>query len=1211
MPALNDPRRVLPSWRRLAAVKSLLAKLLIVVMLSGVAASWAEPRPAILIDAWGATPDLDYMKRLEASGFEMDAIRHEELTWERLSQYNVLVLLDFPETGVVRHAPEGGPAKGPNLEETLLLLDRFLAAGGGVMINLVQHHNNPVFHNSMREALAKWDARRPVERVVLPSDRIVTHPRLRMPFYLTDNVQPSPVSEGIERIWYPLGGRYWFVAGPIDVDDDWTVVLRAPQGSRTEPIELPEPKPGVPRFDSPFVRPAGVEEPALFAIRDLQPGRLALFHAHPNFHLLSGLSWVHDGAMLDKGLGGRWRSDFDKLLGNTFRWLAAPSLQGEALGGAMSPPDRWAPPLEKPDNPNYVRMLLDQRPHDLDPDLPPPPINLHTGIIGPRTSYSGGTGTVADYAAAAREQGLSFIIFLEDMVELTAEKLAQLTADCREQSDDDLLLLPGYRGRSNLGNQIFFFGYDPLYVHDKHLSEDRQTIIIQPQDENGRYLRSPFIDFTFEFRPHGEMGPGVRAPKANNSIGFFDFTEPMKSGGMAVHDLRLFSMAGVVYYNRGQLVEDVTDQYLLTNAGTMPGTPVAINLVDSPAAMIAEVQADRALTYAVAPQVRDLWNHALSWNYQIVHRHAFPSSGPMIRHWPQYVYRSTAYAGEPFAVARMLITPWLQVTSDVGLQEVVIYEGDQLFRRFLPDGSKDFATRLFLSGSLQRNMSVVATDTAGGKAVSFPLRGWSEISPAPVFCGDHVNDCGSMKLFRGPGWSRHTNVPLVPDPGKMWDGMALIVQRPVFGWGQVNPTFTFGDGNNLQGNIGQTPVMELCDDRVWRGRTVSRGLVAPGGEPMNPWSGWGPIEPMPFVDLVGIYTEWAQYQTPTPTGWGPTGQAGGPTASSYRQETTFKEDLTLTQARLGYEWRKDLDANVMLVLGRGDRILKARDVAPQGEHVAPGVISWPIDTGDWLAAISPNQANSMLLVNLGVPLNVRVRPDQSMLSEAIPAGGIEVKTGERRVVEWFTCWWPMDRPIPDTDTLLRQVRYFQQPDGLDIRRGERLDAPPGVLELAAENHAVELVLPRPGDGLDPNLPFRVRGLNPRWSAILWQKTGYVGAGRYGPPENRFRNLATDFEGRVYFPVYTGQAPRHHLVVGQPVIADAAGRELFINIVCLKDAEEGQPPLWHVSVNNPTDAPITTTLTRSMDLPGLDWTEQTTTLQSGEHRILLHPSAAAD
>jgi hypothetical protein len=130
--------------------------------------------------------------------------------------------------------------------------------------------------------------------------------------------------------------------------------------------------------------------------------------------------------------------------------------------------------------------------------------------------------------------------------------------------------------------------------------------------------------------------------------------------------------------------------------------------------------------------------------------------------------------------------------------------------------------------------------------------------------------------------------------------------------------------------------------------------------------------------------------------------------------------------------------------------------------------------------------------------------------------------------------------------------------------------------------------------------------NPRWSALVWQKDGYNGACRYGPRKDRFRALGIDLEGRVYFPVYAGQAALTQVVAGQPVVADAAGRDLFIEVTCLRDAEAQTPPQWHVSVNNPTDGAVTAQLSKTMDLPGLAFADTTVTLQPGEYRVLVHP-----
>lgn len=99
--------------------------------------------------------------------------------------------------------------------------------------------------------------------------------------------------------------------------------------------------------------------------------------------------------------------------------------------------------------------------------------------------------------------------------------------------------------------------------------------------------------------------------------------------------------------------------------------------------------------------------------------------------------------------------------------------------------------------------------------------------------------------------------------------------------------------------------------------------------------------------------------------------------------------------------------------------------------------------------------------------------------------------------------------------------------------------------------------------------------------------------------NRVRARGIDPQGRVYFPVYAGQAPKTRVLVGQPAIADAGGKDLFIEVVCLEDAQGEKPSLWHVSVNNPTDKSVTTRIRKVMDLPGLELAEQ-----AGEYRLLV-------
>ena len=67
---------------------------------------------------------------------------------------------------------------------------------------------------------------------------------------------------------------------------------------------------------------------------------------------------------------------------------------------------------------------------------------------------------------------------------------------------------------------------------------------------------------------------------------------------------------------------------------------------------------------------------------------------------------------------------------------------------------------------------------------------------------------------------------------------------------------------------------------------------------------------------------------------------------------------------------------------------------------------------------------------------------------------------------------------------------------------------------------------------------------------------------------------------AYLAVYPDNVPLSHSIVGHPVQCD--NPKLVIEFAQLN----AKPMEYHVAVNNPTDAPIKTTLKKCMDLPGL-------------------------
>jgi hypothetical protein len=87
-------------------------------------------------------------------------------------------------------------------------------------------------------------------------------------------------------------------------------------------------------------------------------------------------------------------------------------------------------------------------------------------LVGARTAYSDGKGTVEDYAAAAKKAGYDVVCFTETFESMTEEKMRQLIADCKKYSDDTTAFLAGVDIEDDLGNRFLLVGLSqPLRPH--------------------------------------------------------------------------------------------------------------------------------------------------------------------------------------------------------------------------------------------------------------------------------------------------------------------------------------------------------------------------------------------------------------------------------------------------------------------------------------------------------------------------------------------------------------------------------------------------------------------------------------------------------------------------------------------------------------------------------------------------------------------------
>jgi hypothetical protein len=1129
------------------------------------------------------------MREVAKAGFAVDYIEGAQgFTWERVKKYNVIVVLDFPSANADGNGyTQFSPGDAGRLNDYFAVLDKFRSAGGGILV----HYSPGCGGGAPNDLLKSWGIQFPLQAIHDARVGTLTHLGDVNECAFTDQVSASPVSDGVKQIWYPISGPHY--AGwhtmPIIVDSSWTPVVRASKTAWTEvPVysqEAMQPSPHA------LIPTEPIQDPVLFAIRDGgQGGRLAAIQTWHQFSIGSGLKYLFNDEILEKGLNGQ-PSQYGHLLLNTYRWLADPSVKSGAVGGYVQDPNRLLEPQAKPD---AFAQWPELNFKDIQASAARSRGKIYRGLIGAQTSFSGGEGTVDDYAKAATALGLDYLVILEDFAGMTPDKLEQLKAAVKKASTPTLHIYAGYRMKNNIGNEMCIYGINPPWPPSKLLVGPHHEIFnLQYQDEQGKYQPTGEpLDFLI----------GMPGDAFQCTVGYFNFTRS-GPGAMQMHDLRAYSAAAVRSYEAGKLVDDATADYLRTWQATIGPVPISMNIVHSPQEMREAMAAHESLTYAQARSLDSLWQDALQWNSSYDGPNVFVSNGPIVQAWPN-ILRATTFGAEPFVPGRSLQDAPLQVASDVGLKEIRIYDGQELFRRFLCHGAKEFNQEFYFPGVVNRNLTLVAEDINGASAITYPLRHYKEGVIGPVFCSDHVNDCGFMLLGHGPLWPRFSFTPAIPDAGQTWDGGPLPLREllpvsqdwPQFDAESKRPEWT-GAGMPYQ-----TPLLEFADEGATRCRMTCDRKIFKNLESVasNPWFGYGPLEPTQLADAWASVTVFNPYVAGVDLmSWGAPGVNRGPVASLFTQKITFKSDDVIDRCLLLHGgWRSpNLPASVQFVVGRGGQILDQVDVsvAPEAERALR------VETGDWFGFYSALPSNTSLVINRGPPVTLHFYPTgEYWMRIFADFEKRKVQAGDTYDSEFFGMTWPMDEKFISAGSLAQVASYLASPSGLRITRGKQAVGPGGLLELTPDHYAVELSIPQ--SPMAVVVPVRVSGLNKRWSAGLYQLDGYR-THYYSKGDSGYRALGLDFEGNAYVPMYVGMAPLTHDLIGHPVVADGTGKDLFIEVTCLSNNEEKSAPTWHISVNNPTDHSVESTLHKAMDLPGLTFSDIKMTLQPGEYRVL--------
>ena len=1108
----------------------------------------AQDAPAVLFAGAGHHRcSFGVARRLNEAGYVVNQIHHpglddQPLTWDEAKKHNVIVVTRIGMANADLTLPD-------HVQESIATLQRFLEEGGGILWmgtfgqNATRKPPQDAFLNPL--GLTPLFAEMPSD----PETEAVGT-AWKIAFAHTDQVADSPITEGVTSLWYPVpkkrvGAQNHTIS--FTADESWGIIARGSRSSYTRVGELQQ--------NSPTQLGTHAGDVPIMAAREVGKGRIIYLGITPEYLTGPNAETTLEGIVLERGMR-QTPSHGLKLLGNALAWLAEPS-RGTELGGAT-----------------MGSALLDD-PHQTkfgDPFPWPAEVTFpsvepaYPGVIGPRTARSSGSGTVDEWVAAAKEAGLAYLVFLEDFRELSAEEFDGLKADCARLTTPEFTAVPGFVIDDEVGNHYLYFGTTFPYPPAKFLSED------------GKVFRShdPELNAAEAYIP-GQLS--MTTLNYAYSLSSFKLTAGnylfSQDAAPFANFFCNWDATGVVTSRDGELIEDATEEYLqLVDFGNGP-LPLAIEHIDSPgelgqAKWRTVLRMPKEGAGVIGGTLREETKIAGYWNmwhfYPDNPSKIFISSGPSIDSWCYFGPRD--YEGNQRGDFVWQGLRWVlrgRVSSGVGLAEVAVYDGEELFRRYLPGGANEYEFTLDLTHDKQHNLVVIATDTAGDRAIGGEQ--WDRNHRLEEFmCADRNNQLsygyqtradGTGVLLGGNQTLATPNKRLAPaiSPAATFKNDDLL-GAPAFDGAaggepdMIEQVLTQADGREIMApNVSESKRLLHTSD-VHIGESIREHTFADGIAAHNVWHTLWRTEPATDFTLR-------------------------------RRSHAFQADPDSPLAVFLWDFEVTLlrdiagDGFRLACLRPGESELWAARTS-EGE-VLSGVweetqlstwrqVERPFGLGAYGAYLESKLGGvAMYSLTEGLELKMRL-PMRGHLYANMPPGAAPSKAGETGTASLLFVGIPRATeytkhlPISSTEVVERFHRDF----GLDDGEPEySCEAEAG--SVTGQRHILDI------DGseeqcfsgkltgeLISSLSIRVGGLNDRWSAYLLDR----GQGKARP--------VGVFESQAWATVpMWGEAD---LFIGHPIVADNKS----VHIQCTQSGEA----TWTLEVHNPLDEPVRVTVTNN-------------------------------
>lgn len=700
--------------------------------------------------------DKQYEQELTEAGYRVVAVPFSDLlSPEYLKQFGVILLTRLPFAGK-EYSVEGGILMA-HLKKNLAMIDDYVAAGGALVFLPFISNRGEGYVETYNDFLEKYGVRYIAQQL--------RHDAFMKGTFAEGEIHARhAIAKGLKKILYPANVLRWdhaYSTTPFLANPEWTIIATGRPGSGTHQA-----------ISNKEVGKRLTDNKNIFAIRPYKKGYVAVSAIH-SYYTLSHPYYtqralgemaigVIKGSVLHGEKDGR-KSDFGELLDRTYRFLAANSAKhGIGTGMTELPPQPEKPPFktvidwhtqEPPPTwqhrvfPDHANRVYDERP---DP-LVQGELQYFKALIGPRTILSSGKGTVKAWREAAIRAGYSVIFFCETFEDTDKETWDYFVQNCKDNSDEKLICMPGMEIEGFQGGQYLILG-TPRYPDPTWLTDD------------GKKLKATRM---LSLGWHGHVASIHRPGSTPLSPKMYKMYQ-----GITVY----------TYDGQGTLIDDGLHAYQWAVRSDSVPIPIVAHELTHPD-QVQKASASGFQQVLPAPELKEAvkyFRNGVPHFFDNPVRY-FISQGPILDGWSIFNkdIGKAEWNRDHYRIG-------IGVKSENPIAEVTLYDGFEVARRWFPN-KKEFRTRVDGMHDAQHEYILMARDAAGRRVLSPGIRtvtrNWR------LRCADRQNWIGPA-MFIYTGCNFHHPPAYSISFRNAWEGVRFPRGRSVLG-GNPCPIFDF------------------------------------------------------------------------------------------------------------------------------------------------------------------------------------------------------------------------------------------------------------------------------------------------------------------------------------------------------------------------------------------------------------------------------------